>query len=68
MESKIVIYDSDNKELLPNKNEEPPRKLLWVDISNFSELWQFLICSFVVFIFFIPYGYLQVNLNLFFIF
>ncbi|XP_025411327.1 adenosine 3'-phospho 5'-phosphosulfate transporter 2 [Sipha flava] len=59
MESKIVIYDSDNKELLPNKNEEPPRKLLWVDISNFSELWQFLICSFVVFIFFIPYGYLQ---------
>lgn len=68
MESKIFIYDSDNKELLPTKNEETPRKLLWVDISHFSELWQFLICSFVVFIFFIPYGYLQVILNLLFIF
>lgn len=63
MESKIFIYDSDNKELLPNKNEETQRKLLWVDISHFSELWQFLICSIVVFIFFIPYGYLQVILN-----
>jgi len=63
MESKIYINDSDHKEL-PNK-EETSRKLLWVDISHFSELWQFIICSFVVFIFFIPYGYLQVYFILF---
>lgn len=68
MESKIFIYDSNNKDLLPNKNEDTSRKLLWVDISHFSELWQFLICSFVVFIFFIPYGYLQVISNLLCIF
>jgi len=61
METKICIKDSDNAELLLNKKEESSRKLLWVDIGHFSELWQFLICSFVVFIFFIPYGYLQVN-------
>lgn len=61
MESKIYINDSD-KELLPYyKKEETSRKLLWIDISHFSEVWQFLICTFVVFIFFIPYGYLQVN-------
>lgn len=60
MESKIDINDSDNKEL-----HETSRKLLWIDISNFSELWQFLFCSFVVFIFFIPYGYLQVYFILF---
>jgi len=61
MEAKIYINDSGNAELLSNKKEESSRKLLWVDIGHFSELWQFLICSFVVFIFFIPYGYLQVN-------
>lgn len=61
MEAKIYINDSGNAELLPNKKEESSRKLLWVDIGHFSELWQFLICSVVVFIFFIPYGYLQVN-------
>lgn len=61
MEAKININDSGNTELLPSKKEESSRKLLWVDISHFSELWQFLICSLVVFIFFIPYGYLQVN-------
>lgn len=61
MEAKIYINDSGNTELLPSKKEESSRKLLWVDISHFSELWQFLICSLVVFIFFIPYGYLQVN-------
>lgn len=60
MESKIYINNSDDKELILNKKEETQRKLLWIDISHFSELWQFLICSFVVFIFFIPYGYLQV--------
>lgn len=59
MESKIYINESDHNEFSSKKDEES-RKLLWVDISNFSELWQFLICSFVVFIFFIPYGYLQV--------
>ncbi|XP_060862046.1 adenosine 3'-phospho 5'-phosphosulfate transporter 2 isoform X2 [Metopolophium dirhodum] len=59
MEAKIYINDSGNAELLSNKKEESSRKLLWVDIGHFSELWQFLICSFVVFIFFIPYGYLQ---------
>ncbi|XP_026805206.1 adenosine 3'-phospho 5'-phosphosulfate transporter 2 [Rhopalosiphum maidis] len=59
METKIYINDSGNSELLPSKKEESSRKLLWVDISHFSELWQFLICSLVVFIFFIPYGYLQ---------
>ncbi|XP_022171362.1 adenosine 3'-phospho 5'-phosphosulfate transporter 2 isoform X2 [Myzus persicae] len=59
MEAKIYINDSGNAELLPNKKEESSRKLLWVDIGHFSELWQFLICSVVVFIFFIPYGYLQ---------
>jgi len=60
MEAKIYINDTGNAEL-SNKKEESSRKLLWVDISHYSELWQFLICSFVVFIFFIPYGYLQVN-------
>lgn len=60
MESKIYINHSDDKELILNKKEETQRKLLWIDISHFSELWQFLICSLVVFIFFIPYGYLQV--------
>ncbi|VVC42445.1 Hypothetical protein CINCED_3A004527 [Cinara cedri] len=59
MESKIDIHDCDYKKLLPYKKEEKSRKLLWVDISHFSELWQFLICTCVVFIFFIPYGYLQ---------
>jgi len=61
MEAKIYINDSGNAELLSNKKEESSRKLLWVNIGHFSELWQFLICLFVVFIFFIPYGYLQVN-------
>lgn len=61
MEAKIYINDSGNAESLSYKKEESSRKLLWVDIGHFSELWQFLICSFVVFIFFIPYGYLQVN-------
>lgn len=61
MEAKIYINDSGNAELLSNKKEESTRKLLWVDIGHLSELWQFLICSFVVFVFFIPYGYLQVN-------
>lgn len=65
METKIYINDFDSKELQPNKKEESSRKLLWVDISHFSELWQFLICSFVVFIFFIPYGYLQVSCIIF---
>jgi len=61
METKVIINVSDHKELLPIEKEETSRKLLWVDISNFSEFWQFVICSFVVFIFFIPYGYLQVK-------
>lgn len=65
MESKIFINDgADYKDFSPEKKEETSRKLLWVDIGHFSELWQFLICTFVVFIFFIPYGYLQVNLLL----
>lgn len=61
MESRVVINVSDHKEPLTIKKEETSRKLLWVDIGHFPELWQFLICSFVVFIFFIPYGYLQVG-------
>lgn len=60
MESKVIINVSDHRELLSFKKEQSLRKLLWVDIGHFSELWQFLICSFVVFIFFIPYGYFQV--------
>lgn len=61
METKVDINVSDSKEYLPIEKQETSRKLLWVDISNFSEFWQFVICSLVVFIFFIPYGYLQVN-------
>lgn len=67
MESKIYINDSDRNELSCKKDEES-RKLLWIDISNFSELWQFLMCTFVVFIFFIPYGYLQVIFTYYFIY
>ncbi|XP_050421738.1 adenosine 3'-phospho 5'-phosphosulfate transporter 2 [Adelges cooleyi] len=61
METKIYINESNyqNSSYNPLKQEETPRKLLWVDISHFSELWQFFICSLVVFLFFIPYGYLQ---------
>lgn len=64
MESKINIDNFDNKELLPSKKVETSRKLLWVEIGHFSEIWQFFICTFVVFIFFIPYGYLQVTIIL----
>ncbi|XP_050539232.1 adenosine 3'-phospho 5'-phosphosulfate transporter 2 [Daktulosphaira vitifoliae] len=61
METKIFINESNYQDnsYFSLKKEEPPRKLLWVNIGHLSELWQFLICSFVVFIFFIPYGYLQ---------
>lgn len=38
-------------------------QILWMDISNFRPLNQFLLCCIAVFIFYLLYGYLQVNLQ-----
>lgn len=37
-------------------------QILWIDISSFRPINQFLLCCLAVFIFYLLYGYLQVNM------
>lgn len=42
--------------------DPPPVKLLCFDLTNLSEKSRFIWCSIGIFVFYILYGYLQVNI------
>jgi hypothetical protein len=59
LDMKVFI---ENANIEKNEKVNLEVKILFYDISNFSQLSQLLMCSTGVFVFYLMYGYMQVNI------
>jgi len=56
--TEIAIHDEDNKAARKKENEI---NIVGIDISDYAQTTQFLLCSVAVFFFYLLYGYMQVR-------
>lgn len=62
MDVRINVNEKAKSEDVPDQQSQKSEiKVLYYDISEFSQYQQILICSVGVFVFYLMYGYLQVT-------
>lgn len=61
MDVRINVSDKDKNKDGPDQTQVEKVKVLYFDITNYSQYNQIMICTIGVFFFYLMYGYLQVS-------